>query len=106
MINRRLESDLGFHFGEIERKKDELRKKFVGIEELEIRLQEFKAQPWPFLIYLVHWHPAKFTDVVHSYESYDGAINSKVVMEKIRDYYVMSSLYSELIEDKETRKVV
>ena len=104
MSNKGIEVALGFTSGEVEKRMDELRKKFVGIEELEIRLKEFATQPWPFLTYLSHYFPNEFMEIKLGYEGYDGAINSRVLREKFKDYYVMSSLLFELNEKRRLQK--
>lgn len=101
-----IEVALGFSFGEVEKRKAELRKRSPGAEYLEIRLKEFEAQPWPFLLYFVHWSPQGFTDEVHSYECYDGALNSKALMEKLREYYVMVNLLSDFRREDGRLRVV
>lgn len=70
----------------------------IGKEELEIRLKEYKGQPWDFLLYMAFNYPEQFTRITQTYHGYDGALNYKVLTEKIKNYHVMSTLLSEITE--------
>lgn len=66
-----------------------------GISYLEGRLKEFESQPWPFIIYLAHYHQSFLEETLISYASYDGNENVGVIKEKLKEYHVLSLLLLE-----------
>ena len=65
---------------------------YPGTKYIEQRLKEFQIQPWPFIIYLAHYDPERLEYELSCYRDYDGAENSTVVIEKLREYYIFSHI--------------
>ena len=80
---------------EINLREQELRAKIPtipGTGYLEVRLQEFKVQPWPLVIHLAYNNPELLQRGLCSYQDYDGAENYWTIMEKLREYYILGKL--------------
>lgn len=67
----------------------------LGLKYLGTRLKQFEVQPWPFIIYLAYENPKLFEDYFNKYKNYAGAINSIPIMERLRDFYIMTTLLLE-----------
>ncbi len=94
-MQKSIEDFLGLSKEDIRQREVELRAKIPtvpGTEYLEKRLQEFKVQPWPFVIYLAYNNPELLERGLSSYLGYDGATHYQIILEKIREYYIMSKL--------------
>ncbi len=90
---------------EIEARMEELRRKIPtspGTGYLEARLAQFKVQPWPLVTYLAHYFPEGFEEALDRYKMYDGAENYGAIKEQLREYYIMTKLYGELLKKKDT----
>jgi hypothetical protein len=100
-----IEETLGLSPREIGRRKELLRRSIPttpGIEYLRVRAKEFEVQPWPFLTYAAHYTPKELQEILSCYEGYDGAENYCAVMEKLRDYYIIHSLLSDLTKKQKS----
>jgi hypothetical protein len=64
-----------------------------GTAYIEQRLNEFKVQPWPFILYLAYWDPNSLQEHLDCYRDYDGAENKAVIMEKLREEYIFSRMW-------------
>jgi hypothetical protein len=61
----------------------------------EARLKEYDAGAWPFVNYLAHYFPEQFTDFLKRYSSYNGNENREVLLERLRDYYILGRVLLE-----------
>jgi len=56
-----------------------------GTKFLEKKLEIYKIQPWPFIMYMAYWAPTEFQDLMNSYKDYDGAESTCYIREMIKD---------------------
>ncbi len=89
---------------EILKRKQELLAKIPtrpGIGYLKARLKEFEVQPWPFLGHMAHYAPKELNGALDAYRDYDGNENAEVIMEKLRDEYIIATTSEYLMKEKE-----
>lgn len=58
---------------------------FQGIKFLETKLKVYDVQPFPFIVYLARWTPEKLEDLLDRYDGYDGAENSSVIIDMLKE---------------------
>ena len=90
----------------IQKRKEELRKRIPtipGTEYLKSRIKVFDVQPWPFIAYLAHWHPKLLKDALNRYEAYDGANESQLIMEQLRERYIICNLCLDIVEKEKNK---
>lgn len=108
MVRQSIEEFLGLREKEIQRRKDELRRRLrtiPGTEYLKTRMKIFKVQPWPLIIYLAHYSPQLLTKALNQYKGYDGAENVEAIKEQLREKYVIGRLFQDIEkEQKEKNK--
>lgn len=95
MSRKSIEDFLRLSEDDIRQREEDLRKRIPtlpGTGYLEARLQEFKVQPWPFVIYLAYNVPQLLEQGLSSYQDYDGAENYQLILEKLREHYVLGKL--------------
>jgi hypothetical protein len=67
-----------------------------GIEYLEAKLKKFEVQPWPFISHLLYNNTDNLSQALTSYQVYDGSVNSLIVIEQLKEKYVLSELLFDL----------
>lgn len=103
MVKKTIEQLLGLTEAEIKTRTEELKRRIPtspGTGYLEARLAQFKAQPWPCVLYLAYNRPETFEESLRSYAEYDGAENYQAVKEQLREHYIMGKLWGELVRKK------
>ena len=98
MLFMSIEESLGLTKEEIERRKEEISGNiptFPGTEFLKVKLKRFEVQPWPFLIYSLHYDSNKFQELISCYQDYDGAENASVIIEDLKEYYLLHRVLEE-----------
>jgi len=73
-----------------------------GTEFLRVMAKRFEVQPWPFISYLAHYAPDEFMEFLDRYRNYDGAESSQIVLEGLREEYIIYSLLLKKMEEKNT----
>ena len=99
MSQQSIEEFLNLNPDEISHREQELRAKIPtipGTAYLEARLQEFKVQPWPLVIYLAYNNQELLERGLRSYQDYDGAENVGVIKEKLRECCILGKLLYKL----------
>ena len=102
-----IEKFLGLTKEEINKRKEELRRKiptYPGTEYLKSIAKRFQVQPWPFISYLAHYSPNRLKEELESYEVYDGAENRACIIEQLKEEYILWNLISD-IEKEQSSKV-
>jgi hypothetical protein len=74
-----------------------------GTGYINERLKEFKAQPWPFIIHMAYWNPDALEDRLSAYAAYDGNESRAVIMEKLREYYILGRIAYEATKMEKNR---
>jgi len=68
---------------------------YPGTGYINERLKEFKAQPWPFIIYMAYNDTDNLKNSLNAYSCYDGNERSAIIKEKLCEYYILGHLISE-----------
>ncbi len=103
-MKEKIEDFLGLSEEEIQRRMNELEKKIPtipGIGYLEIKAKIFDVQPWPFISYLAHYDPNLLRGELECYAAYDGRENGEIIMEQLRERYIITRVLTKLKEKED-----
>jgi len=94
-----IEDFLGLTEEEINKRKEEVIRKiptFPGIKYLRTRVEQFKVQPWPFVMYLAYWAPNLLKEGLECYRDYDGAESAHNIVEQMKEDYIIWKVVEDL----------
>ena len=104
-----IESFLGLTEEEIEKRIAEERRKIPtipGTEYLGLKLQRFKTPEWEFLDYLAHNNPNLLYEALAQYSHYDGNEAREVIMEGLREKYILIKTRATLSKPMEVERKI
>lgn len=106
-MNNKIEELLELDEELIEIRKRDLRKTIrtiPGTEYLKNKAKIFDVQPWPFISYLAYYIPNMLDEALNYYQNYDGAENKEIILEGLREGYIICELIKEIDKEKKTKK--
>lgn len=90
-----IESVLGLSPEEVERRLQEEKRKIPtvpGTGYLEQKFFRFRTPEWQFLSYIAHYNPPLLHQLLEEYAGYDGNESRAVVLEGLREEYIIGKL--------------
>jgi len=96
-----IEAVLGWDNAEFERRVEEYRQRIPtspGRGYVEAKLKMFHVQPWPLITWLAHNNSGEFMGLLRGYSDYDGAENSRLVLDQLREYCILVRILHDMIK--------